>query len=99
MLSRVGDLGGESVDEIQRIEDLVHEAGARIGWGAHAQASAFGPLDDIQGEGTASQISGEALGALNVLGRHGLLAVHGESRVDPAEQRAEELLPEPLLPS
>jgi len=43
-----------------------------------------------------AQLAREALGALGVLGRYRLLAVHRESRVDPAEQGVKELLREPL---
>ena len=38
VLTGVGDLGGEGMDEIERVEDLLHEPGARIGWSAHTQA-------------------------------------------------------------
>ncbi len=41
--------------------------------------------------------AGQRSGSISdVLGRHRLLAVHGKSRVDPAEQGAKELLREPL---
>ncbi len=92
----VGDLCGEGVDEIQRIEDLLHEPGARIGRGAHTQASSFDLLDDVDGQRPAGQIAREALGALEVVRRDGLLAVHREPGVHPAQQRALELLREPL---
>ena len=49
MLSGVGDLGGEGVDEIQR-----------IGRGAHTQASSFDLLDDVEGHGPAGQVAREA---------------------------------------
>jgi len=96
VLSGVRDLRGEGVDQIQGIEDLLHEPGARIGRGAHTKAAAFDLLDDVEGERPAGQVAREALGALDVLGRYRLLAVHRKSRVDPAEQGVEELLREPL---
>ena len=52
---------------------------ARIGWGAHTQASAFDLLDDVAGERLAGQIARQALGALEVVRRDGLLAVNGEA--------------------
>ena len=76
------------MDEIERVEDLLHEPGARIGWGPHTQASSFDLLDDVYGERPAGQIARQALGALEVVRRDGLLAVNRESRVDPAQQAA-----------
>ena len=67
VLSWIGDRGGEGVDEFKRIEELLQETGARIGWGAHAQASAFRLFDDIYGERPAGQVAGEAFGALDLL--------------------------------
>jgi len=55
---------------------------------ADPHASAVDLLDDVEGERPAGQIAREAFARL--------LAVHGESRVDPAQQRATELLREPL---
>jgi hypothetical protein len=49
-------LGGKGVNEIERIEDLLHESDARIGRRAHAQASAFDLLDDVEGHGPRGQI-------------------------------------------
>ena len=55
------------MDELKRIEELLQETGARIGWGAHAQASAFRLFDDIYWERPAGQVAGEAFGALVLL--------------------------------
>jgi len=78
------------------LEDLLHEPGARIGRGARTQASSSDLLDDVEWHGPAGQVAREALGALDVLGRYRLLAMHRESRVDPAQQRVKELLRQPL---
>ena len=82
--------------EREWIEELVREAGARIGWGPHARASAFRLFDDVDGERPAGQVAREPFGALHVFGRHRLLAVGGEARVHPTEERAQELFRQPL---
>ena len=62
----------------------------------HAQASAFRLFDDVDGERPAGQVAREPFGALHVVGRHRLLAVGGEARVHPTEERAQELFRQPL---
>jgi len=95
MLPSVGDLGGDGMDPVERVEDDLGVAGARIGWGADDDVGAL-PANRAGGEGYAGDVSHESLERGAVAASHGLGRANREPRPVPGEQVVHELLGEAM---
>ena len=96
MLSGLGDLSSEGVEEVQGVEHDPAFPSVRVRQGGHLHRARFGEGDTLEGNGNAQDVVGEALDAVGLVIEDELLAVDGEPGVDPGEQGVPEHFGEPF---